>query len=101
MAIEPVERIRAFAHETSLALDLISTLERLSALPPATDAPYLTVNLDWRPDGSEPGRIPPPEPKRSQRRAHRHDPGLPRRPSRLRVLHELDDLVEQHGPRGL
>lgn len=101
MAIDPVERIRTFAHETSLALELISMLERLSALPPATEAPYLTVNLDWRPDGSEPGRIPPPEPKRSQRRAHRQDPGLPRRPSRLRVLHELDGLVDQHGPQGL
>jgi hypothetical protein len=100
MAIDPVQRIRDFEHDSPLARDLTADLERLAELPPSIEAPYLTVNLDWRPEGSEPGRIPPPPPKRSQRRAHRHDPGTPRRPARLEVLHQLDDLVEHHGPRG-
>lgn len=55
MAIEPVERVREQEHDTSLALDLRETLTRLAALPPSLDAPYLTVGLDWRPQGESPG----------------------------------------------
>ncbi|HEY7031656.1 MAG TPA: Vms1/Ankzf1 family peptidyl-tRNA hydrolase [Thermomicrobiales bacterium] len=59
MAIEPVERIHEQEHDTSLALDLRETLARLAALPPSLDAPYLTVGLDWRPQGESPGVRPP------------------------------------------
>src|SRR5918995_100443 len=75
MATDPVQQIRELEHDTPLAIDLSATLARLAALPPSTEAPYLTVSLDWRPEGSAPGRFPPPEPKRSQRRAPREEDG--------------------------
>jgi peptide subunit release factor 1 (eRF1) len=97
---DPVKRIRSFEHDTPLARDLAATLSRLATLPPATEAPYLTVSLDWRPEGTEPGRIPSPEPKRSERRAQRDESGVPRRPSWQQVGRELPELVVAHGPRG-
>jgi hypothetical protein len=97
---DPVERIRAFAHETPLALDLTATLARLAAVPPSTDAPYLTVNLDWQPEGSAPGRIPAPEPKRSERRAQRDEAGTPRRPAWQTLRRDLEEMVKAYGPRG-
>ena len=60
MATDPVQQIRELEHDTPLAMDLTATLARLAALPPSTEAPYLTVSLDWRPEGSAPGRFPPP-----------------------------------------
>ena len=81
MAIDPVERVRAFEHQSALVLDLPQTLRRFAALPPSPEAPYLTVCLDWRPIGTRPGRIPPPEPKRSQLRAQRDEEGTSRRPA--------------------
>jgi peptide subunit release factor 1 (eRF1) len=100
VATDPVERIRTFEHETPLALDLPSTLARLAGLPPSTAAPYLTVALDWQPEGTAPGRIPPLEPKRSQRRARLDQEGAPRRPSWEQVRRDLDELVARYGPRG-
>jgi hypothetical protein len=100
MATDPVERIRAFEHETPLAGDPAATMRRLANLPPSTEAPYLTVSLDWRPDGTEPGRLPPPELKRSQRRTLGEEAGPARRPSWQQVRRELDELVTQSGPRG-
>jgi hypothetical protein len=93
VATDPVQQIRALEHETPLALDPGEALARLAALPPAAEAPYLTVNLDWRPDGSAPGRLPPPETKRSQRRAGREEEGASRRPAWEGLRRELDDLV--------
>jgi hypothetical protein len=100
MATDPVELMHTLEHETPLAIDLPATLARLAALPPSTAAPYLTVGLDWRPEGSAPGRLPPPEPKRSERRARRDDEGAPRRPAWQEMRRDLDELVAAHGPRG-
>jgi protein required for attachment to host cells len=102
MAIDPVERVRTLTHEIPLALDLPATLARLAALPPSLEAPYLTVCLDWRPQGDEPGQIPPPPPKRSQRRAakFRHRHGISRRPSRQEVERQLVELLDRYGPHG-
>lgn len=103
MATDPVELIQGLEHETPLALDIPATLARLAALPPSPEAPYLTVSLDWRPEGTEPGRVPPPEPKRSQRRARRElpeNPGTPWRVSWAEVSRRIDDLVLEFGPRG-
>ncbi len=100
MATDPVQRIRALEHDTPLALDLGATVERLANVPPSTEAPYLTVNLDWRPEGSEPSRLPPPELKRSERRARGNVEGAPRRPSWETLRRELDEMVKEHGPRG-
>jgi peptide subunit release factor 1 (eRF1) len=96
MATDPVERIRAFEHETPLSIDLNGTLKRLAAAPPSTVAPYLTVCLDWRPEGTEPGRTPPPELKRSQRRELKDVAGTPWRPSWEAAYRELGDLVNRY-----
>ena len=52
VATDPVQQIQEMEHDTPLAMDLTATLARLAALPPSTEAPYLTVSLDWRPEGS-------------------------------------------------
>ena len=57
-ATDPVEEIQVQAHETGLADDLRPVVSRLAALPPSVEAPYLTAYLDWRADGSAPGRRP-------------------------------------------
>jgi hypothetical protein len=100
MATDPVQQIRELEHDTQLATDLTATLARLAALPPSTEAPYLTVSLDWRPEGSAPGRFPPPEPKRSERRAPREEDGAPRRPAWQELRRDLEETVHSYGPRG-
>lgn len=78
MAVQPVDRIREEEHETPVALNLPETLSRLAALPPSVEAPYLTVSLDWRPQGDAPGL----------------------RPSR-RLFNDLADALRRRfGPRG-
>jgi len=54
VATDPVRQIHEDETDSSYDLDLQGTLERLAAAPPSTDAPYLTVSLDWRPEGSQP-----------------------------------------------
>jgi hypothetical protein len=100
MATDPVQQIRELEHDTPLATDLNATLARLVALPPSTEAPYLTVSLDWRPEGSAPGRFEAPEPKRSERRAPREEDGAPRRPAWQELRRDLDETVNSYGPRG-
>ena len=55
MVTDPVKQIQAEAYETDLSLDLRGTLRRLAALPPSVEAPYLTMTLDWQPEGFRPG----------------------------------------------
>jgi hypothetical protein len=54
MATDPVELVRHNEAETPFAPDLKETLRRLADLAPSTEAPYVTLSLDWRPDGSQP-----------------------------------------------
>jgi hypothetical protein len=100
VATDPVQQIRELEHDTPLAMDLKATLTRLAALPPSTEVPYLTVSLDWRPEGSAPGRFDAPEPKRSERRAPREEDGAPRRPAWQELRRGLDEAVKSYGPRG-
>jgi hypothetical protein len=100
MATDPVQQIRELEHDTPLAMDLTATLARLAELPPSTEAPYLTVSLDWRPEGSAPGRFEAPEPKRSERRAPGEEDGAPRRPAWQELRRDLDETVNSYGPRG-
>jgi hypothetical protein len=100
MATDPVQQIRELEHVTPLAMDLKATLARLAALPPSTEAPYLTVSLDWRPEGSAPGRFEAPEPKRSERRAPREEDGAPRRPAWQVLRRDLGETITSYGPRG-
>ena len=100
MATDPIRRVREESHETALDLDVRATLSRLAALPPSTDAPYLTVALDWQPDGGDPGRGAAAEIRPSERRSTRPELGPSRRPSRQQLERELDALLAEHGPRG-
>lgn len=100
MATDPVQQITELDHDTPLATDLNATLTRLAALQPSTEAPYLTVSLDWRQEGSAPGRFQPAETKRSERRAPREEDGAPRRPAWQQLRRELDEAVNSYGPRG-
>jgi peptide subunit release factor 1 (eRF1) len=56
MATDPVEQIERHRFATAFEVDLTGTLKRLANLPPSTVAPYLTVCLDWRPEGTNPSR---------------------------------------------
>jgi hypothetical protein len=56
MATDPVEQIERHRFENAFDVDLNATLKRLANLPPSTNAPYLTVCLDWRPEGTNPSR---------------------------------------------
>jgi Bacterial archaeo-eukaryotic release factor family 10 len=94
-ATDPVEHIRTIEHETPLAHDLPAKLGALAALPPSLMAPYLTICLDWRPLGDEPGRIPPPPLKRSQRRSLRNRTGISRRPARTEIERQLAQIRER------
>lgn len=58
MATDPVEVVQTQTFATRFTLDLHAALNRLAALPPSTDAPYLTLSLDWRPQGDKPNRRP-------------------------------------------
>jgi hypothetical protein len=55
---DPTQRIRERENDTPLDLDLQSALTRFAALVPSSDAPYLTITLDWRPEGQDPQRRP-------------------------------------------
>jgi hypothetical protein len=100
VATDPVRSIRATEQESPVVPDLQAALARLAAMPPSPTGNCLTVSFDWSIDGSEPGRLPAPAPKRSQERAMRGEEGAPRRPGWQQMQRELHTLVESHGPRG-
>ncbi|HET7094523.1 MAG TPA: hypothetical protein VFI22_13615, partial [Thermomicrobiales bacterium] len=60
----PIKRLRVTEDDSDIVLDLRQPLAELAALPPASASDpeqasqYLTVYLDWRPHGSDPGRRP-------------------------------------------
>ncbi len=56
MATDPVQGVQERRYDIPVERDIPAVLARLAALAPAADAPYLTVHLDWRPDGPSPGR---------------------------------------------
>jgi len=105
MATDPTQRITHSTTDTPLVTSIGTVLERLATNAPSPTQPILTVMLDWRPDGSNPGGIQPddetPELKRSQRRNAPQSAQEPvRRPSRLVLDRELQRLIDEHGPRG-
>lgn len=53
-ATDPVRSIRESTSDHPVLSDLDAALRSLAALLPATDTPYLTAYLDWRPDGDTP-----------------------------------------------
>lgn len=56
MATDPVQQVEQHHDDTPFVADLAGALRRLAALPASTEAPYLTLSLDWQPDGFRPNR---------------------------------------------
>lgn len=99
-ATDPIRRIRRIQHDVPLTYGVREALRELAELPPARDVPYVTVGVDWRPAGEDPGRLPAPDLQRSQARTLKHVEGSSRRPARQIVEQELNRLIADHGPRG-
>jgi peptide subunit release factor 1 (eRF1) len=55
MATDPITGIRVEEHESVFSSDLGLALREFARLPASFDVPYLTVYLDWRPAGDNPG----------------------------------------------
>lgn len=99
MATDPTRSIRRRRLASPFQLGGADLLERVSGLPPATDVPYLTVSVDWRVEGTSPGRAEPVEVKRSQDRSGWEE-GIRWRPAIEILEREIENIVEEHGPRG-
>ena len=99
MATDPVKRVRRRTHDTELDLDVRDGLVRLAGLPPSPIVPYVTVALDWRPQGGDPGRAPAAAARPSQRRADRDESGVSRRPGRQQIERDLLAALAEFGPR--
>lgn len=55
MATDPVERIQSEVRETPFSANLRQRLRALSQLQPSLTSPFLSVYVDWRPEGESPG----------------------------------------------
>src|SRR5829696_4664434 len=58
MATDPVQSVHAHRHETAIDRDVRRPLQRMAEFAPSPDVPYLTVRIDWRPDGTQPNMRP-------------------------------------------
>lgn len=58
MSIDPNEVIQHKDIPQPISLDLGDVLQRLANAEPSTDAPYLTVELNWQLDGANPNKRP-------------------------------------------
>lgn len=79
MATDPVQNVQTHRHETAIDRDVRRPLQRMASFVPSPDAPYVTIRIDWRPEGSQPNL----------------------RPGRDLVQRKLDDLIdaqEAHTP---
>ena len=54
MSVNPVDQIKDEQIESPLNLELQEAIKRLAVLEPSPEAPYLTVILDWVPQGDQP-----------------------------------------------
>jgi peptide subunit release factor 1 (eRF1) len=110
MATDPTRRIREQEVDDVLVVRAKAIAEQLASLEPSPDVPVVTVTLDWRVEGTNPGRQPDaqhPSHQDAQRRSEpdrsgeeRSEESARRRPSRQQFEQQMDALLEQHGPRG-
>lgn len=110
MATDPTQTIQHHENESALAVDATNVARRLAALSPSTDVPIVTVSLDWRIEGTNPGRQPDEHTQPSLTESNRDGSKRPqvdegeqsarRRPSFRYFEEKMEDLVESHGPRG-
>jgi peptide chain release factor subunit 1 len=108
MATDPTKGIQEREHETGITTDLRAVAERIVAFPPSTDIPIVTVSLDWRIEGTNPGRTPfYPEDTRPDDDRYKSQPDRPteeraeesarRRPARRVFEDQMEALVESYG----
>jgi hypothetical protein len=99
MATDPVRSIqrRAIGHAYDLSLD--GAIAKLAALEPATDTPYLTVAIDWTPDGNRTLRSQGDATKRSQRRTAEPDISGLSRPARTELEKAATALAAEYEER--
>lgn len=95
MATDPTRSVKHIEHDTELTANVDRRLRRLASLPPSTDIPYLTVSVDWRIEGTNPGRSPQPDPD-----GEMDDTPSSRRPSRRILDQQMSAMIDDHGPRG-
>jgi len=98
-ATDPTRSIRQYEHPSAFDLSASDLLNRLSDLPPSIDVPYLTITIDWRVQGGQPGRQEDIDVKRSQTRNVDNDGGSGR-PALRQVEQEINRLIDAQGPRG-
>lgn len=94
MATNPTRRIKQFEHATDLTPKVETQLSRLAALPPSTSVPYVTATLDWRIEGTNPGRSP------RLANGDADDTSARRRPSYRIFEEEMRAVIDKHRPRG-
>ena len=99
MATDPVRSIqrREIGHAYDLSLD--GAIARLAALAPATETPYLTVAIDWTPDGNRTKRSQGDATKRSQRRTAEPDISGLSRPARTELEKAATELAAEYDER--
>ncbi len=99
MATDPVRSIqrREIGHAYDLSLD--GAIVKLAALEPATDTPYLTVAIDWTPDGNRTLRSQGDATKRSQRRTAEPDISGLSRPARTELEKAATALAASYDER--
>lgn len=108
MATDPTRSIQRHTIDSGLTGDLRAIGDRLAAIEPSTDIPIVTVSLDWRIEGTNPGRSPfYPEGTRPDDGRYRSQPdrsdddqdeaSARRRPARRVFNDRMDEIVEAHG----
>lgn len=56
MATDPVQQINVEEYDEGFSTNLNASLREIARLEPSLDVPFLSVYLDWRPDGERPYR---------------------------------------------
>lgn len=110
MATDPTRTIREKDVDDVLVVQAKAIAEQLASLEPSPEVPIVTVTLDWRVEGTNPGRQPDAEHPAHRDEPRRSEPdrsgeeqsedSARRRPSRQQFEQQMDTLLEQHGPRG-
>ncbi|MDQ4044898.1 MAG: hypothetical protein M3173_05555, partial [Chloroflexota bacterium] len=111
MGIDPTRSVQEQDYDNALVVQARRIAERLAEFEPSPAIPYVTVTLDWRVEGTNPGRQPYyPEGTRPDDDKLRSQPDRPseerqedsarRRPARRVFEDQMDELVEAHGPHG-
>jgi len=98
MATNPVQRIRERDYSHNIDLHVPDFLRDMAKAEPNLQNPYLSLYLDWTPSFDDPGRVPPDELKRSQRR-NVETVSTSKRPARTWFEQQAKAALEELDPR--